>query len=171
MAPKFLLNFTREELRQIYKEEVVKAHGRIDAYYERAQDATIQSGQHAIRALFLINGGAIVALLAFLSSLASGGGFESRVHLFALPLLTFAQAVVAVAVGYGAVYFTNYSSAKCAETMVKSYEIPHYSESPTSLRWRIAANFFQGAALGASVGSLGLFVAGVLQIRDAITAF
>ncbi|WP_026988403.1 hypothetical protein [Fodinicurvata fenggangensis] len=68
--------------------------------------SVIMSGQEAIKSSFLLNGGASVALLAFIGHLA-----QFRVGLvsgFAVSLLWFALGVLAIAVVSGAVYLTQW---------------------------------------------------------------
>src|SRR5205823_6150772 len=68
--------------------------------------SVITSGQNAIRSSFLLNGGAAVALLAFIGHLAQ---FKAeRVPEFAACLLPFAYGVLAIAVTSGFTYLSQW---------------------------------------------------------------
>jgi hypothetical protein len=48
-----------------------RSHDELGSFIERSGDAAIKSGQLAIRTVTLINGGAVIAVLGFISALAS----------------------------------------------------------------------------------------------------
>jgi hypothetical protein len=50
-----------------------RAHDGEITFFHSVNDATIRSGENAIKAAILINGGACVAILAFVGALASQG--------------------------------------------------------------------------------------------------
>jgi hypothetical protein len=66
----------------------------------------ISSGQNAIRSSFLLNGGAAVALLAFLGHLASDA--PSKVSSFAPCLLPFGYGVLCIAIVSGLTYLSQW---------------------------------------------------------------
>ena len=68
--------------------------------------SVITSGQNAIKSSFLLNGGAAVALLAFIAHLAQFN--VGKVSEFALCLLPFAFGVLAIAVTSGSTYLSQW---------------------------------------------------------------
>lgn len=67
--------------------------------------AAVTSGQSAIRSLFILNGGACIAMLAFIGHLATDNS-RDLVGPFAWTLLAFAAGVFAAAVTSGLTYLT-----------------------------------------------------------------
>lgn len=78
--------------------------------------STIMSGQAAMKSTILINGGAAVALLAFIGHLVSSGQ-KSIVPSFALPLFCFVAAALCGVVAVGLTYVT-LSSYNINKTML-----------------------------------------------------
>lgn len=90
-----------------------RAHDANNELYDQLNQAAIGSANVALRAFLLINGGAAVALLAFLGSLAGQIDGPDIVTL-ATPLMDFAIGVAVAALAAGLAYLTNYSAAGVA---------------------------------------------------------
>lgn len=106
--------------------------------------SVITSGQGAIKSSFLLNGGASVALLAFIGHLA-----QFRVALvadFAVPLLCFALGVLAIVVTSGATYLSQWLYANEHELARK------------------AGSWVNRLCIALGIVSYGLFVAGLLDV-------
>ena len=65
-------------------------------------------GQSTLKAMLLINGGAAVGMLAFLSSYLSTGASDVNMHYFTLALIVFGAGVVLGAFTAGLSYITQY---------------------------------------------------------------
>ena len=65
-------------------------------------------GQSTLKAMLLINGGAAVAMLAFLSRYLSAGASDVNMHYFTLALLLFGAGVFLGALTAGLSYITQY---------------------------------------------------------------
>ena len=75
---------------------------------ERKYQTVVESGQHALRALLTINGGAIIAFLTFIGHHSENGHLlpaESGLLFAALKLLVVATFLTVLA--YGAIFLTN----------------------------------------------------------------
>lgn len=68
--------------------------------------SVIQSGQNALKSSFLLNGGASVALLAFIGKLTEEQA--SRIPGFAYPLSVFVTGVLSIALASGATYLSQW---------------------------------------------------------------
>lgn len=68
--------------------------------------SVITAGQNALRAAILVNGGAAVAILAYIGKLSVEA--EGQVSHFALPLLLFVVGTLTVAVGSGVTYLSQW---------------------------------------------------------------
>lgn len=111
--------------------------------------AVVQSGQNAIKGLFVINGGAAGALLAFIGNLATNQ--PENVPLLAVSLTIFVVGLAFAGMAAGAVYFADWS----------------YTYRKTTRRGPIF-NAFAGA-LG--ILSLVLFFWGIQATYTAFAAF
>ena len=66
-------------------------------------------GEQALKSVILINGGASVALLAFIGNLIAKGGGSATTQLLSLALAFFVYGVLLGSVAVGASYVTQYS--------------------------------------------------------------
>jgi hypothetical protein len=81
--------FSEKERTQMRYVLAERAHDRSDAMLAERQKAAIESANAAIRALLLVNGGAVVALLAFLGTLESSDAEAISVERFVSALSFF----------------------------------------------------------------------------------
>ena len=61
----------RENQLVLNQHHAERTHDKLDNFIERSSEAAIKSGQLALRTVTLINGGAVIAVLGFISALAS----------------------------------------------------------------------------------------------------
>nr|VFK46246.1 MAG: hypothetical protein BECKTC1821D_GA0114238_102915 [Candidatus Kentron sp. TC] len=90
-----------------YKAELqqwVEEYRNIHARSVEMMRATITTGQSALRAIFLMNGGSSVAMLAFISHLATNA--PSKVHLFSMSLTIFIVGVLVSSIASGTTYLS-----------------------------------------------------------------
>ncbi len=148
-----------------------KQHDDENEFFFRVNEATINNGNLALRTLVLINGGAAVAILAFVGSLVTTNGEKFSNHLTQLtsPLMWFAWGVALAAIGIGLAYAANYSTVSHASSKSRHYEHPFVRDTPASNRWMIAVYTFQALAILVAIGSLAMFIYGMYDIRSAIT--
>lgn len=67
----------------------------------------ITSGQSALKSALIINGGAAVAMLAFIGNLATKGSeFKSTISVFSTPLFYFTLGVLCASIGFGGTYLS-----------------------------------------------------------------
>lgn len=111
--------------------------------------AAVTSGQSAIRSLFLLNGGAAIAILAFLGHLTQH--HPDRLPTFAWTLLPFTVGVFATATVSGLTYLSQVFFAR--------NETEKYGFA------------FQFACVGVGVSSLVCFAIGMRRAYDAFVAF
>ena len=109
--------------------------------------SVITAGQGAIKSSFLLNGGAAIALLAFIGHLAQFN--TSEVPAFAYSLLLFAFGVLVVTVMSGSTYLTQFCFAS-SKTWAKNL-----------------GYILNGASILLGIGSYGLFVWGLFVTYQA----
>jgi hypothetical protein len=95
----------------------VQREGRLAKYRARADarlelfKSVIQSGQAALKSLFLLNGGAAVAVLALIGHLSTSAIAAAQVNKFAVPLLSFASGLAFAAMASCLTYLVQKASS------------------------------------------------------------
>ena len=89
-------------------------------YAEWSNKAAIDNANHALRTLILINGGAAIAILAFLGAVISSdtNQFADDIVVVTSPIAWFAWGVALATLGMAFAYFTNY----CITTSIQERE-------------------------------------------------
>lgn len=129
--------------------------------------AAIEAGHHALRAILLINGGAAVALLAFIGAIASKEGVSSVADL-AASIQWFAFGVAATAAAIGMTYLVNHCYALSMRTMEHSWEHPYVKDTPKSERWERFGEVLNVMVILVALAALGLFVWGMLSVQQEV---
>ncbi|MGE4048090.1 MAG: hypothetical protein AB7F35_24750 [Acetobacteraceae bacterium] len=147
-----------------------RAHDIEAGFASNANHAAVTAGNHAIRALLLINGGAAVAMLAFIGHLAGvkDGKFSGKLPELTAPLAWFAWGVALAAAAGALAYCTNYCIGASSAAKDRSYEYPYLRPTTVSKRWKKGALLFQAVALLVSVAALGTFLCGMTEIRAVV---
>jgi hypothetical protein len=139
--------------------EHYKAQLQIEIEQSRGQHASdlemfrsvITAGQNAIRSSFLLNGGAAVAVLAFISKLTESQ--TDKVSLFSESLLPFVAGVFAISFSSGLTYLSQWFYA-------------------TDDGWKIRTGFWLNiAAILVGLSSFGLFIWGMCRAYAGFQSF
>ena len=143
-----------------------RSHDELGSFIERSGDAAIKSGQLAIRTVTLINGGAVIAVLGFISALASKDSERiAQIVPVATSLLWFSGGVAMAAAAAGFAYLTNYAATGVASRL----NHPFVEVTVASKRWRWFATVCQWVAVLTAILSLSFFVIGTVNVEDAIS--
>jgi len=129
--------------------------------------AAVESGHHALRAILLINGGAAVALLAFIGAIASKEGVSSVADL-AATIQWFAFGVAVSAAAIGMAYLVNHCYAISLRAMENDWDHPYVKETPSSKRWERGADVLNVSTILTALVALGLFVYGMLNVQNEV---
>ncbi len=98
----------REEIR---RRDAERAHDRSDAFLDQLNEAAISAGTVTLRTAVLVNGGAAVAVLAFVGNLLNGNTVpEGGLGAITRSLTWFAAGVACAVAGMGLGYLTNYAA-------------------------------------------------------------
>jgi uncharacterized membrane protein YdfJ with MMPL/SSD domain len=119
----------------------------------------------AIRSMMLINGGAAVAILAFIGALVSRADLTS-IRDLAGSLVWFAYGVVLCGLAYGAAYLALMGATRHFGQYEKSWSHPWVQSNRNG--WHYFSVLFEWFAMAATVASLAMFVLGVLDVRNAV---
>jgi hypothetical protein len=160
-------------LHELRIRDAERAHDRTKDFSLSVNQAAIDNGNLALRTAVLINGGASVSVLAFVGGLVAQGKIEIGPSLVEISsaLIWFASGVAAAALAIGFAYFTNYCIAVQASHLEFRWEHPYVVPTSTSKRWLAFAHIFQVTAVVLGSASIGLFVIGMVEVRDAISHF
>ena len=155
-----------ENLRQ----DAIRTHEANHELVIKANDATIASGQLAIRTILLINGAAAIALLSFLGGLIGGGKLQLGFQMEPVtsPLVYFAWGVVFSAVSMGFGYMANYTAAGILQSFTSTWKHPYLEKTDYTKRWQTANVVVQVLSIGSALVALGAFVCGMIVARNAI---
>ena len=146
-----------------------RMHDRDFTLSRQASDAAIGHANFALRTLIIINGGAAIALLAFLGSLLSAeGNYSSKLSEITAPLVSFSWGIATATVSIGFAYFTTYCIASAFSEKELTWDHPWTKDTPKSTAWTRASNLFQVLAVVLALVSLYFFISGMLDARDAI---
>jgi hypothetical protein len=99
-----------DEQRRWDIEEAHRAHDELTSFYGSVNEGTVKSGEATLRACILINGGAAVAILAFMGSVISSDRTSSHgvIAKIAPNLNWFVGGVVAAVAAMGLTYVVNF---------------------------------------------------------------
>lgn len=149
------------------QELAIKAHESEERFWYQANQAAIDSGAAAIKTFFLLNGGAAIALLAFIGALTAPGRLTDGDFLkVANALVWFTVGVGASAGSAGAAYLTNYFTAAASSSRTRKWDWP-YLEKPKS-RWVFLRGLCLTVAVAFGFGALGAFGVGMWEVKGAV---
>tara|TARA_R110000868_G_scaffold69444_4_gene204458 strand:- start:285 stop:764 length:480 start_codon:yes stop_codon:yes gene_type:complete len=145
--------------------EVFERH---DRRAEALENASIEAGNLALKALLILNGGASIAVLGFLSSVYSSElDFTEKAN----AMLPFVSALQKFAIGAGLAvfasaiaYLANSFYARALMDYGRSFEWPYLSEgeeSKSNWKWGVR---FNNVVIVAALGSIAMFVWGVVSV-------
>jgi hypothetical protein len=132
--------------------------------FHKANEAATNAANLALRMSLLINGGAAVALLAFIKDLR-----EEQQYAVADTLVWFGFGVTAAVIALALAYFTNYSLGQAEISRVSIDQPPYLRDGPATARWKRRYLAFLWASIIVGLISVALFVIGLLLVREALT--
>lgn len=150
-----------------------RTHDKDHDFIVKLNEAVINNGNIALRAALIINGGAAIAMLSFISTLVTKTEI-GRVHDYAsitLPLFLFAIGVALAGFAISMAYFTNYSIIASISNRTHDFIFPFVHANNKTKNWNCAAIVFQCTAIFCGLLSLAMFVYGTIRINDAFSQF
>ena len=148
-----------------------RTHDKNDTDWFQANEGAMAIGNIALRTAVLINGGAAIAALSFISSLVNSKAISLGPQLSriteSLTWFALGVAIATIAMGFG--YLVNYSNSGVVSRQDKTYVAPYLVETSKSKRWRTSSKVFTLLAIGAAAVSIGFFIYGMFDIKNAVT--
>jgi hypothetical protein len=126
-------------------------------FFKNINEQTIATSNTVLRSLILINGGAAVAVLAFVGGLVGNHSLHiaDKVANLTTPLLWFGWGVAAASMIFA--YFTHYFTAAHAQAEPPAHEMPGAFKAISHVLGVLAA-----------LGSLTLFLVGMYEVRASV---
>jgi hypothetical protein len=139
-----------------------------------ANTATLDLATHTLKTLVLINGGALVALLAFISAMypnLAPESMDSRLLLkqISWPLVLFAYGLTASALAIAGSYITSYLGVQAMMYRYLANGMPIDERETLAKKRSFWAAIFRWICIALSIASIAFFLCGFHSIRDAIT--
>lgn len=147
-----------------------REHDQQNADRIQMNEAAIRTGESAIKAAILANGGAVIAVLAFVGNLAGRSGIDPK-HLVGIAgsLNWFAWGVAAGVACLLLAYLTNLSQAQKLTSHIWTWKHPYWEKGKATDWFAWQRLLCQWLAIVMGAASLALFVLGIWHVRVAIT--
>ncbi|MFV0297153.1 MAG: hypothetical protein ACK5JT_13655 [Hyphomicrobiaceae bacterium] len=159
----------KQRLDELNREMAVRSHDRSHALYVDTRKAAIESATVAMRAMILVNGGAVIALLGFLAALEQGNGEDIQISALVTPLEWFAWGVFYAVVTTAIAYLVNMLDSDLIASNRHTWEHPFIEDGKGTRRLTWSRTILHVIALGLAGASLFSFGKGVVTISAAIT--
>ena len=153
----------------INRQDAIRVHDRSRAYMELTDEAVIKGGEVAVRTAMLINGGAAVAVLAFVGALVREDGVSvKQIAGISSSLLWFGGGVAAAAWALALSYFTNYCHGRLENSKLRTWQHPYIENGDRTPFWERWSFWFHVGAIVWGVLALVAFIVGMIDVRNAI---
>jgi hypothetical protein len=157
-------------IEEMKRQHAIAAHERSYQSLTDARKAAIDAATTAIRSLILVNGGAVVALLAFTGAIeTSENGGTVSLDALAAPIWWFAIGVGLSATAAMWAYIVNVLDSDILASVRHVWQHPYIEEKEISKSLRIARAFFMWSGLCLALSSLFAFFSGVYTVTNAIS--
>lgn len=144
-----------------------RAHENLTEFIRQNYQAAFQSGQVALRTLVLVNGGAAVAVLFFLSTVAARVTV-AQIAVVASSLIWFVAGISCGLLALTCAYLTNLLDASVGTSLSQTWEYPYNKPGRYTHYFVRLSRFSHVLAILAGAASLFLFIMGMWEIRAAI---
>ena len=146
-----------------------QAHDHVNDLGKRLTEASTRDAQEGIKVVVLVNSGAAVAILAFISTLASRSGITfENLRAVTNSLYWFTGGIVSAVLTAALAYLANSLYAGHLATQDQVWEHPYVRENTKSRRMLRWGKFFNWAGLILALVGLFLFIRGVYVAAHAI---
>ena len=157
-----------ERIEELNREMAIRQHDRTHEMYSDARKAAIDSAAIALRAMILVNGGAVVALLAFIGSLEASNGASVTISALVEPIEWFGWGVGLAVTSTAIAYLVNVLDSDILSATRGTWNHPYSEKEMRARRLGPPRFLLHVLALGLAIGSLVSFWQGVASITDKI---
>jgi hypothetical protein len=154
---------------ELKKTAAERAHDVETEFGNKNNEAAINAANAAIRIALLMNGGAAVAVLAFIGGLVAQKVVPvSDLGKIAAGLMWFTTGVALAGGSAAFAYFTNYCIATSSTKKQRDWEHPFVKETKSSTAYRWSGIVCQIFAILLAFSALASFVVGTTKMHDAV---
>jgi hypothetical protein len=158
-----------DEPRDPRREDALRVHDRSRRISEATNEAVIKAGEVAIRTVMLVNGGAAVAVLAFIGALVRQDGVTvKQIAGVSGGLLWFAGGVAVAVWALALSYFANFCYVRSESSKIFTFDHPYIIDGANTRRWLYWGSAFHLGAIVWGILSLIAFVVGMIDVHNAI---
>ena len=152
-----------------------RAHDSEEKFWLKTNDATINAGNLALRTLLIINGGAAIALLAFIGNFAPvlPGEYAGlpKIHPSITALMWFAFGVTASVMAMAFAYCTNYLYITASAKRTCNFKHPYVHDTDKSKMWGCIGIVTHITTVVLAVLSIIIFILGIYEVNEMINTF
>ena len=153
----------------VMREDAHREHDRNSQFRADVNEMTVRSSDNALRAALLINGGAAVSMLAFISGLVGQNRIDAaQMRDIASSLMIFAFGVAAAVAAMAFSYFTNYYTVAHTSSFEKIWQHPYLRPGPRTQRLARIRSMMHGLAIVLGLLSIVLFIGGMVDVRQSV---
>jgi hypothetical protein len=158
--------------RQENMEQARRAHEVLTEFDMFINEAMIKSADAAVRTCLLINGGAAIAVLAFMGTVFSKDEKSHKIiaNITAGGLTDFAYGVIAAVVAMGLIYVVHFLTVRHTRSQNQGWEPPYVTPGRRTRLWGWLKNTLHVVAALVALFSAVMFVCGLFAVRDAVTS-
>jgi hypothetical protein len=149
------------------RKDAQRAHENLLEFTRQNYEAAFRSGQIALRTIVLVNGGAAVAVLFFLGSIATRVTV-AQIAVVAHSLIWFAAGITCGLIALTSAYLTNLYDANIGTSVNQTWEYPFTQPGRYTHYFVRMSRYAHMVAVAAGSVSILLFLIGVWDVRSAI---
>jgi len=173
LAASHVARSVEEDARAARREEMEhakRAHDLNRQMSNLCRSAALDSANIAIKALLLINGGAVVALLAFVGAIeSSDAGNTVQIDELVTPIFSFAFGVGCAAVTTVFAYLVNWMDVDITDSVKLTWEHPYVVDTRAATRLGYIRIAFHLLAFMAGLLAIVSFFRGIISVAEAIS--
>lgn len=153
----------------LHREEAHREHDALISRYVALSESVIKSGDLALRSCLLINGGAAIAILAFMGNVVTRDPASHKLLAdISCGLIDFALGVVAAVVAMGLTYFDHFLNWKHATSQKRVWTHPYIEPGDRTAFWARVKTTVHVITVLLAIGSVVAFGWGLFAIAHAV---
>ena len=156
-----------EKEEEIEYEHALRQHERLAELGSKLTSAVVDSGAVAIRTLVLVNGGAVIAMLAFLANVVPNGQPDEFDGILG-SLSLFAFGVFAATTAAAFTYLTNLSYEVSVAKIERTWAHPFQEKTKSAKRWEATGVFFHVVTIASGIAAMVFFLWGIWSLKAAM---
>jgi hypothetical protein len=144
-----------------------RAHDALTRFTRQNKEAAFRSGELALRAVVLVNGGAIIAVFFFLGSIATKAT-AAQMSVTAQSLIWFTAGITSGLIAQVSAYLTDLHDAYVGTSISQTWEHPYTQPGRDTQYYLQMSRITHIVAIAAGCASMLFFLFGVWDVRAAI---